>query len=242
MRSDRRQRSLKFVGWGGKRKGAGRKRADGKRSSGVHRRRLHKKDKPAHVTLRLRSDVSDIRMRSVYLEIEDAIRSGRERFGFRVVQHSAQGNHLHLVVEADSALALSRGMQGLAIRIARAINRALGRRGKVFEDRFHARDLGTPTEVRNAILYVLNNVRHHAADQGKAWPPRRVDPCSSAKWFDGWAVEVECLRLEGPSPSAAPRTWLLTVGWRRLGLIDPSEIPRGSKAPRRKASPAHWLR
>lgn len=242
MRADRRQRSLKFVGWGGERKGAGRKRAAGKRSSVEHRPRRHKGSKPAHATLRLRDDVPDIRMRSVYLAIEDAIRAGRDRFGFRVVEHSAQGNHLHLVVEADSELALSRGMQGLAIRIARAINRALGRRGKVFADRFHARDLGTPTEVRNALLYVLNNARHHSVERGRAWPARRVDPCSSAKWFDGWAVDVECLRLEGQSPTAGPQTWLLRVGWRKLGLLDPSEIPRGAKRRKVKAPPVSWMK
>jgi putative transposase len=195
-----------------------------------------------HATLRLRDDVPDIRVRSVYLAIEEAIRAGCDRFGMRVVQHSAQGNHLHFVVEADDERSLSRGMQGLAIRIARAINRAVGRRGKVFTDRFHGRDLGTPTEVRNAILYVLNNARHHSA---KAWPPRRVDPCSSAKWFDGWAVEVECLRLDGPSPTTTAKTWLLRVGWRKLGLLDPAEVPAGSRRSKRSAAEkraAPWLR
>ena len=167
----------------------------------------------------------DVRVRSVYLAIEDAIRAGSDRFGFRVTQHSAQGNHLHLVVEAEDESALSRGMQGLAIRIARAINKALGRRGPAFEDRFHSRDLGTPTEVRSALVYVLNNAKHHAAERGRAWPARRIDPCSSGKWFDGWAVEVECTRLSGPSPVAGPQTWLLRIGWRRLGLIHPSEVP-----------------
>ena len=32
------------------------------------------------------------------------------------------GNHLHLIVEADGNEALSRAMQGLCIRIAKALN------------------------------------------------------------------------------------------------------------------------
>ena len=41
--------------------------------------------------------------------------------GLRIVQFSVQGNHLHLIVEADSSTALSRGMQGLCIRLAKAL-------------------------------------------------------------------------------------------------------------------------
>lgn len=95
------------------------------------------------MTLRLRDDVPDIRARTIYLALEDAIRNGRERSGFRVVHFSAQGNHIHLIVEAVSQLALTRGMQGLTIRIARAINKAAGRRGKVFADRYVERNQGT---------------------------------------------------------------------------------------------------
>lgn len=234
------QRELTFVGWGGKRKRAGRKRAPGARKRVAHRRREHKASCPALVTLRVLSGVADLRVRKVYLAVEDAIRAGNDRFGFRVTQHSALGNHLHFVVEADSEQALSRGMRGLTIRIAKAVNRAVGRKGRVFDDRYHSRDLGTPTEVRNALLYTLNNAKHHAADSGHAWAPRKVDPCSSAKWFDGWATPVEVPRLDGPSPVAEAKTWLLRVGWRRLGLLRPDEVPAG-KAPRAKAA-VPWLR
>ena len=206
-----------------------------------HRRRSHGAPYPAHVTLRIREDLPDVRGRTIYLAIEDAIRAGSDRFGFRVIHFSALANHLHLIVEADSQLALSRGMQGLVIRLARAINRAAGRTGKVFTDRYHMRDLTTPTEVRNAILYVLNNAKHHAAEQGAAWPARRVDPCSSARWFPGWRVPVESPRLDGPSPTVAPSTWLLRVGWMKAGgLLDPAALPGGRHDGRRTA-PRPWL-
>ena len=188
------------------------------------------------MTLRFRDDLPNMRERNLYVTIEDAIRAGRERFGFRVIEWSVQGNHLHLVAEADSELALTRGMQGLSIRVARAINRALSRHGKVFADRFHARDLTTPTEVRNALVYVLQNAKHHAKDRGQNWPRRRVDPFSSAAWFTGWASDVEAGRLPGPSPAAPARTWLLRTGWRRLGLISPSEIPKEARASRTRSS------
>jgi hypothetical protein len=122
-----------------------------------------------------------------------------------------QRDHVHLIVEADDRDALRRGVQGLAIRAARGVNRALGHRGRVWSDRYHARALETPREVRNAIAYVLLNRQKHAPEA------RGIDRCSSGPWFEGWRN-----RREPPledSPVATPRTWLASVGWRRCGLI-----------------------
>ena len=49
---------------------------------------------------------------------------------FRVVHFSVQADHVHLIVEADSRLGLIRGVQGLAVRCAKAINRELGGAGR----------------------------------------------------------------------------------------------------------------
>ena len=97
---------------------------------------------------------------------------------FRVVEFNVLSNHVHLIVEADGADALSRGVQGLAIRIARRVNSALKRRGKLFGQRFHARTMKTPRDVRNTLRYVLLNRKHHAATQRfyAGW----LDPYSSA--------------------------------------------------------------
>jgi hypothetical protein len=137
---------------------------------------------------------------------------------FRVLQFSVQRDHLHVVVEADEPTGLARGLQGLAIRVAKAINRALGRRGTVWGDRYHARTLGTPREVRSALVYVLNNWRKHVRGA------RGVDPRSSAAWFDGWRTAID--RPAGRPPVAAARGWLARTGWRRYGPIDVREMPR----------------
>jgi hypothetical protein len=136
------------------------------------------------------------------------------------VQFSVQDNHVHLLAEATHKRALSSGIRGLAIRLARAVNRALGRRGVVWNDRYHARALRTPREVRHALVYVLMNFRKHRAVGAE------LDPCSSAAWFDGWRTSPVAL-ASGPRPVAVARTWLAGVGWRRHGLIDRSERPKG---------------
>lgn len=122
-----------------------------------------------------------------------------------------------MLVEADGAATLSKGMQGLSIRLARGINKAAGRKGRVFADRFHARILRTPREVRNCLRYILNNTRRHR--RRDVFHPRWVDPCSSARYFDGWRGESWRPPDAEPWPVARPKTWLLRVGWRRHGLI-----------------------
>ena len=103
--------------------------------------------------------------------------------------YSLQGNHAHLVVEADGPWnrASARGMKALGSRLARAVNRIFGRSGPVLAERYHVRLLRTPREVRNAIAYVLLNARRHAARAR----PRALACCPDrsgfvGRWFYGW--------------------------------------------------------
>src|SRR5215831_3534483 len=52
-------------------------------------------------------------------------------------------------------------MSGLLIRMARALNRVMNRKGRVFSDRYHAHILKTVNEVRNALHYVVHNHKKH---------------------------------------------------------------------------------
>ena len=121
---------------------------------------------------------------------------------------------LHLIVEANNRRGLARGMQGLSIRMAKALNRLWQRSGKIFADRFHSRALKTPREVRNALAYVLLNTNHHGVRYTDG-----CDPCSSGASFDGWRDAKNTGAESRPGFLARARTWLLRVGWRRHGLI-----------------------
>ena len=217
----------------------------GGRPVGTNPRVLHRSRKPfratepCHVTLRVRAGLPSLRDGSIVRAIEDAFRRGNERKEFRLVHYSIQDDHAHLLVEAEHRAALGRGMKSLASLFARAVNRALGRRGgKVLADRYHLHVLTGPRKVRNALAYVLLNARRHAAkriarlrrmglDVAPLPSTREVDPASSARWFEDWLGEVVGREPRGRSPVAKPRTWLLGCGWKLYGLIDPSEIPGG---------------
>jgi REP element-mobilizing transposase RayT len=218
-----RQQSFEFKQWGGKREGAGRP-PRGPRSSERHKRREYlDRHHPVHVTLRVVERVGRLRRRHAYRAVRRAMVTVLERQDFRICQLSIQGNHLHLIVEADDARALARGMQGFAISCARRLNGALGRRGQVFADRYHPVLLKSPRQVRNALCYVINNWRRHHEDGGRA----AVDAYSSGIGFDGWKIAVN--RRITPETELLPvkfaHGWLLTKGWRRHGLISPWERP-----------------
>jgi REP element-mobilizing transposase RayT len=191
---------------------------------------------PAHVTLRLMPNVISLRTKKLVRALEHSFAAGCERSEFRLVQYSLLGNHAHLIVEARDQHALGRGMMAIGSRLALAVNKIMGRRkGRVVADRYHARVLRTPREVRNALRYVLLNARRHAAATARK-SLRAVevalDPASSARWFDGWKRESATVPSALASaagrdqpPVARARTWLLTIGWRRHGLLDPAEVP-----------------
>jgi putative transposase len=208
-------------GWGGARVGAGRK--PGHARSVAHRTRaVHRRYHPVHVTLRAREGLPPLRERALFGAVKRAIRGASRSpavgAAFRVTVFSVQSNHLHLVVEAHDSSTLSRGMQGLSVRVARAINGVLGARGRVFRERYHARELRTPLQVRNALVYVLMNAKKHGGHFA------RTDAFSSAPWFGGFAERVVPPTEE--SPVVAARTWLGAHGWRRRGLVRFDERPR----------------
>jgi REP element-mobilizing transposase RayT len=178
--------------------------------------------RPQHVTLRLVDGLPRLRRAREHRVLRAAIGAAHKDH-FRIVHYAILANHLHLIVEADDRRALAGGMKGLQIRITRALNRSWGRRGKLFVDRYHAREIATPKEARAVLLYVLCNYRKHCAEGGRRLKARWVDPFSSARQLDGW---IQPVRRE-PGVVAAPRSWLMRVGWRRHGLLNAHAIPAG---------------
>jgi REP-associated tyrosine transposase len=206
----------------------GRRKKDG---AGVsHARRQVDERHPLHVTLKMKRHVWQLRSRRCFRVLERAFFEGCRKFGSRLCHFSVQHDHVHLLVESKDPVALARALQGLAIRMARGLNRVMGRRGGVFADRYHARSLKTPTEVRRALVYVLGNARKHLVSIGQRPKPGWIDPCSSAVWFQGWASPPDMHRVPPPDRVAVtpPGTWLLQAGYLRAGgPIRIDEAPKG---------------
>lgn len=229
-------------GRGGKRRGAGRK-PNGDRPGVPHEPRAEfSSNMPLIVTVRVLHSVPYLRSPKALKIIRDCIYAARERLGMRLTQFSVQGNHIHLIVEAKDRAALSRAMKGFSVRIARRLNRAYGRKGKVFADRFHSRVLRGPWDAVNAIRYVKDNSAIHAERRGKPWKhtldPFAGGPCPR-RFFDFCRALV-----------AKPRSYLLRTAWELLPWRPQEAAPAsrpftlvGGKGPRlaREAPPPYRL-
>jgi putative transposase len=201
--------------WGGARVGAGRKPVPGRPRIGHDRRATHDARHPVLLTLRAAPGVPSLRSIALFAAVREAI-ARTDDAAFRVLHFSVQQDHVHGIVEGDDHKSLKCGILGLVTRIALAVKR-VARANRVWGDRYHARALRTPSEVRNAICYVLLNFRKHLR------APASIDPLSSGPWFDGWKRPAP--PRGDPSPTSAAQTWLASVGWRRRGLIDVHEGP-----------------
>ncbi|MGZ6124169.1 MAG: transposase [Myxococcales bacterium] len=193
------QQDLPFRLWGGARKGAGRKR-QASRPQVPHRPRRRFRNGALHVTIRVRQEVWNLRTHRCFRALRRALERGCERFGFRLIHFSVQGNHIHCIVEAPDAVALGRAMKGLEVRMARALNKVMDRRGSVFADRYHAHVLSSPREAAHAVLYALDNWKVHAVREGHPLPAG-VDPWCSTAWL-----------ASTPKLVCGPEWWMLRVG------------------------------
>ena len=211
---------------GGRRAGAGRK-PNGAQAGVPHDTRAPLAARfPVHVTVKLREHLPPLRRRDAYAALRTAFAAGCNRHGFRLIHYAVLNDHLHFVVEAAGRTALSRGVQGLLVRIARTLNRLWQRHGRVFADRYHDHILRSPREVRNALRYVLGNGRKHAAAGRAVAVPQAIDTFTSAPWFDGFRETIVVRGLEAVvRPVTSAHTWLLTTGWRRHGLLSVVERP-----------------
>jgi putative transposase len=217
------QVELVFNRRGGRRTNAGRRRTSPRRRVPHTVRPEFSRNLPLHVTLRVLDDVGRLRRRDAFKIVRGVMMERMEREDLRIVDLSIQGNHIHLVCEANGKRALAQGMSSFKIAVARRINRIRGRKGEVFADRYHYEILRTPRQVRNCIAYVLNNWRKHGEDR---FARRVVDEFSTGMWFPDWKEA----RIEVPAglellPRREPRSWLLAKGWKKSSPISLYEVP-----------------
>jgi REP element-mobilizing transposase RayT len=200
-----RQRSFEFRTWGGRRKRAGRKSSRPRPAIAHRAREEFRASQPVHVTLRMADHVWNLRSQRSFTIIHGALVELRRRDDVRVTEFSIQGNHVHLIVETDEPRSLANGIRALSIRLARRLNTMMGRRGPVFEDRYHTHVLRTPAEVRNALRYAVGNYASHAARRGEKVSPSWADPYASASL--AMPRRAQCTFWPEPVTRAA-ETWL----------------------------------
>ncbi len=160
---------------------------------------------PAHVVLRIARGLPDLRSPKLLKVLERSFRAAMERIGFAITHYSIQRDHLHLVVEVANKRSLARGMQALAIRIAKQLNSRWNRKGhgRVFAERYFALALTSYRQMSRTVRYVLNNGRKHGT-----WTKKDVaDPFSSGPWFF-WGSEMRRPSRRPPVKESRYSSWL----------------------------------
>lgn len=94
---------------------------------------------------------------------------------------------------------MSNALRALPANVARELNRVMQTHRPRFDDRYHEHILSTPTEVGNALHYVLDNQAVHLARRG-----------INAPLFDDHRCSLALAELV-----KRPRSWLLREGWTR---------------------------
>ena len=219
------------TGWGGRRANAGRKAASGKAGVPHTSRPAQSPKLPVHITIKIVAGLPRLRRRRGYVIARRALALANRHPGIRLCEVSIQGNHVHLIGEADDRAALTRAMRSFNISFAKNLNVDLARTGRVLADRYHVVVLRTPTQTRAALAYVLGNWRRHGED--RRGPGRRTDRFSSGPFFTGWAVPAPAVMWwgelpwpeDGPLPIRFPQSWLLKTGWARGGPLSPWQRP-----------------
>jgi putative transposase len=227
----KKETQLKFQktsGWGGKRKGTGRKNLSGTVNH-MTRPEINLKT-PLHINLKLIKGLPNLRKNALHAELKKSIKKSKEQ-GLYILHYSIQDDHIHLFAEAKSNSALAAGMRSLAGRFAKIIRQYAynasnsKRQGSVFKGRYYLHVLKTPREVKNALEYVLLNLSKHQKFI------EYLDHFSSAPHFEEWKLllgprykalvkfAAETFRVqngrEAEDVLSLPQSWLARVGWQR---------------------------
>ena len=210
----------KVNGHGGARAGAGRPKTS--KYVAHTKREVVKGRYPLHITVRFCQGLPNMRTKKMFQIFRRAVVAAKAH-GLQVVEFALLGNHYHLMLEADDNSQLNGAMKSLNISLARRMNHLLGRKGAVVSDRFDLKILKTPTQVRNALIYMFANAaKHFKTKQVFCWFSslavfRRLDLI--AKWRKDldWRIPkyADSFQEEYIEMLAEPRSWLARVGWER---------------------------
>lgn len=183
-----------------------------------------------HLTWRLKKNVTKIR-RMDALEAFKKAAERAQKFGLRILHFSILSNHIHMIAEANSNETLATGMRSFGSSFGKNLRKLSGGTGPVFDGRFHMRPLTTPSEMKNALAYVLQNFAKHED------LIHHYDRYSSAPYFKNWKElfghkRGPLLEDEESSPSlpkflSSPKSWLASVGWMQAKTA----APRSSESP-----------
>jgi REP element-mobilizing transposase RayT len=205
----------KVKGWGGKRRGAGRRNRTGEK--GHLKREVINFKLPMHITLKFKRVY--LKNKATLKAFKNAVKEAK-RFALHVVHYSIQNDHIHMIVEAKDNESLARGMMSLKGRFGKIIRGAMGGHGPVFKGRFHVEVLRSPTRMKYALEYVLlNTAKHmkffeHVAEYSSGWAFKDWRKLLGRRYSEFIHDQLKLYARELEELSS-PQSWLAREGWMR---------------------------
>lgn len=220
------------VSWGGARQGAGRPKSS-PFVSHVSRPRIGK-DRPAFITLKLRSAFEDLRNPEFFDVFEKATLRAR-RFGLRIIQFAIVPKKIMMWVEIKNQEQLEKSFKSLNTSLAVFLKKmhlsktGSAHQGPVFLGRFEMQIIHTPEEARHFLREILLSPARHFSRSIYA------DDYSSGVLFRSWKEILdknetfdefdfsneETARVK--RITATPQFWLSQSGWRKPKAGRPEE-------------------
>ena len=194
-------KQLEFKMHGGKRKNAGRKNRTGQ---STHKKRpTIDGKKPLHITLKC---TPNLQKPKILNKMKEACKRTQD-FEMNVLQFSILCDHIHMIVEAKSNDAVTRGIKSLTNKLAKKF-------GTKFKGRYHMRIITSPRQMKNTYKYVMLNYAKHAD------LPAHIDGFSTGDTFTHWS---KLTKIHGDHEERKPdhyglkkpETWLADRGWMR---------------------------
>lgn len=132
----KKKNEARALGWGGARPGAGRKKDPKNVGRAPHvARPEYRPGSRLRVELVAKDDAPSLKNPRVHATVLEELARGATK-DFRIFSSDVGDRRIALVVAADDAGALGRGMQRIGSRIARQVNAILNRTGTLWKDRY----------------------------------------------------------------------------------------------------------
>jgi putative transposase len=118
--------------------------------------RILQTEYPYHVTIRTNNREFRFEQKKAVKYFAQALFEGSTKYGVKVHHFVLMSNHPHLIVWATEPN-LHRFMQFVNSQVARRLNRATGRSGHLWGDRYRSTIISTDESYLNVIRYIYRN-------------------------------------------------------------------------------------
>lgn len=109
-----------------------------------------------HVTLRVHGSGMLFRDTEDFNKFLRSLQKAANSYNMKIVAYALMGNHIHLILQGNLKL-MSRVFQSMGASFAKWYNKKYGKKGAVYDQRFHSVPINSKEQFIETLTYVYNN-------------------------------------------------------------------------------------